>query len=191
MARGRRRESGERGAALVETAITMPVFFLLIFGIIEFGLAFRDNLTVANTTRDAARAGSVMGDDPTADQFILDVIEASSAAMSPQQLTRIVVFEATGPDTPVPPACLAGPVASLCNVYSGANLAATGAPTFGCGPTSLDRHWCPTTRIVAQDGPPDYLGVFVEASRPMVTGVLGRSLTLRDTFVLRLEPTDV
>jgi hypothetical protein len=176
---------------MVETAITLPVFLLVVFGIIEFGLIFRDNLTVANTTRDAARAGSVMGDDPTADQFLLEVVEASSGAMKAQQLNRIVVFKATGPGSPVPPACLAGPVSGLCNVYTGAQLSTTGPSDFGCGPSALDRYWCPTDRVVNQEGPPDYLGVYVEADRPMVTGVLGRSFTLDDTYVLRLEPTDL
>ncbi|MGQ0833075.1 MAG: TadE/TadG family type IV pilus assembly protein, partial [Microthrixaceae bacterium] len=36
----------DRGAALVEFAIIMPIFFLLVFGIIEFGWAFFQLLDV-------------------------------------------------------------------------------------------------------------------------------------------------
>ena len=38
----RRRSAGDRGAALVEFAIVMPLLFLILFGIIEFGIAFND-----------------------------------------------------------------------------------------------------------------------------------------------------
>ena len=46
----RRRQDNERGAALVEMALVTPLLVLLVFGILEFGLAFRDRLTVSNAT---------------------------------------------------------------------------------------------------------------------------------------------
>lgn len=48
---GRRRD--ERGAALVETVLLLPLVFLIVFGIIEFSSAFHD----ASVTSDASRAG--------------------------------------------------------------------------------------------------------------------------------------
>ena len=36
----------DRGAVLVEAAFILPVVILIVFGIIEFGLAFKDTLTV-------------------------------------------------------------------------------------------------------------------------------------------------
>ena len=44
----------ERGAALVEFAIVFPLFFLLVSGIIDFGLAFSD----LNSTRQGVREGA-------------------------------------------------------------------------------------------------------------------------------------
>ena len=44
-----------------------PVFCLLLFGVLEFGLTFRDYLTVANASRDGARADTkalYRSDDP-------------------------------------------------------------------------------------------------------------------------------
>ncbi len=49
----------ERGAALVEFAIVVSLFLLILFGIIEFGLAFNDYLNVRNGSREAARLGVV------------------------------------------------------------------------------------------------------------------------------------
>lgn len=49
----------ERGAALVEFALVVSMLLLIVFGIIEFGLAFNDYLNVRNGSREAARLGVV------------------------------------------------------------------------------------------------------------------------------------
>ena len=53
-----------RGQALVEFAVIVPVFLLILTGTIEFGFAFTHNLTVEYATREAARAGAAL---PTAE----------------------------------------------------------------------------------------------------------------------------
>jgi Flp pilus assembly protein TadG len=47
-----------KGVTALETAIVMPVFLLLIFGIIEFGLMMHVSSLVENATHEAARKGS-------------------------------------------------------------------------------------------------------------------------------------
>ncbi|MFZ6003846.1 MAG: TadE/TadG family type IV pilus assembly protein [Actinomycetota bacterium] len=54
-----RRGRGDKGVALVEFAIIMPLLFLLIFGIIEFGWAFRQNLDVRHGAREGIRLAAV------------------------------------------------------------------------------------------------------------------------------------
>ncbi|UDY35131.1 TadE family protein [Dermatobacter hominis] len=49
---GRRRE---RGAALVEFALVVPIFVLLVMGIIDFGMAFNDYNSVRQGVREGAR----------------------------------------------------------------------------------------------------------------------------------------
>jgi Flp pilus assembly protein TadG len=56
-----RKRRDQRGAALVEFAIIGPVLFLLIFGLIDFGLIFNDYLQVRNGVQSAARLGAVAG----------------------------------------------------------------------------------------------------------------------------------
>jgi TadE-like protein len=58
-ARSTRPIAGERGAALIELAIILPLLVLLTFGIIEFGIAFNDFISVRNGTREGARLGVV------------------------------------------------------------------------------------------------------------------------------------
>ena len=51
-----RQESDERGASLVEFALILPVFALLLFGLIDFGLVFGGYIEVENQVGAAGRA---------------------------------------------------------------------------------------------------------------------------------------
>jgi Flp pilus assembly protein TadG len=55
----RRCRRDERGASLVELAIVLPFFLLLVFGMIDFGVAFADYQNVRSGVREAARLGVV------------------------------------------------------------------------------------------------------------------------------------
>ena len=66
------RRRSERGSVVVESALALPLFLLLIFGTMEFGLAFRTYLTLTNTTRDAARFAATLGRDADADYQVLN-----------------------------------------------------------------------------------------------------------------------
>lgn len=56
------RRRGERGATLVEMALVLPLFLLLVFGIIEFGFYFAQANEVRYAAREAARVAGVDGD---------------------------------------------------------------------------------------------------------------------------------
>ena len=59
----RAREREDRGAALVEFALVLPILALLIFGTIEFGWAFSQSLDVRHGAREVARLFVVDYDD--------------------------------------------------------------------------------------------------------------------------------
>ena len=52
------RLSGDRGAAMAEAALVSPIFILVIFAVLEFGIAYRDILSIGDATTDAARVGA-------------------------------------------------------------------------------------------------------------------------------------
>lgn len=52
----RRREEAQ---SLAEFALIMPIFLILVFGIIDFGMGLRAYITVAQATREGARYGIV------------------------------------------------------------------------------------------------------------------------------------
>src|SRR4051812_41737833 len=55
----RRRARGESGASMVELAIILPIFLLLVFGTIQFGITYNNLITLRQGTREAARQGAV------------------------------------------------------------------------------------------------------------------------------------
>ena len=50
-----RRLRSERGAELIETALTLPLLLFVVIGIIEFGFVFQKYEVVTNAAREGAR----------------------------------------------------------------------------------------------------------------------------------------
>lgn len=55
----------ERGANLLEFALVVPVLMLIVFGIIEFGVAYNNSLALRAGAQEGARAGVVANFGPT------------------------------------------------------------------------------------------------------------------------------
>jgi hypothetical protein len=192
-----RRRGDERGVAIVEASIVSILFFTLLFGVMEFGLAFRDYLTTANITRTGARTASGHGNEAQADYIILQSIKKAAVGKGNGTIDYIVVFNAGSYNAPlatVNPACAAGtPVAGTCNVYTPADWNRP-STDFGCKPAvpSPDLSWCPTTRkisaSVASGGPPDYIGVYVKFTHNNIFKILKPQFVFRDQTIIRIEP---
>jgi Flp pilus assembly protein TadG len=58
---GRRSQKRRRGAAVVEFAIIAPIFFLLVFGMIEFGRMVMVQQILTNASREGARKAVLDG----------------------------------------------------------------------------------------------------------------------------------
>ena len=54
-----RRTRRDDGAAAVEFALVAPLLIMLVFGIIEFGISFAQQLSLSNGARQGARFGAV------------------------------------------------------------------------------------------------------------------------------------
>jgi Flp pilus assembly protein TadG len=55
-----KRKFNEKGAAVVEFAVVVPLLLVLVFGIIEFGILLYNKAMLTNASREGARAGIVM-----------------------------------------------------------------------------------------------------------------------------------
>jgi Flp pilus assembly protein TadG len=49
----------ERGQTMVEFALVLPILALLLFGVIQFGIAFNNYVTITDAARAAARKAAV------------------------------------------------------------------------------------------------------------------------------------
>ena len=57
----------QKGAAIVEFAIVLPLILMFLFGILEFGLLMYNKAMITNASREGARLGIVYDFDPGAD----------------------------------------------------------------------------------------------------------------------------
>jgi Flp pilus assembly protein TadG len=87
-----RRKNGEKGQALVEFTLLVPIFLLLIFAIVDFGMGFYSWITVTNAAREGARLGVVMA---TAQQIEDRVYQTSDLPNESTQMT-VTVTNAQG-----------------------------------------------------------------------------------------------
>lgn len=55
----RRIRKNEEGQALVEFALLAPILFLILFGIIQFGIAFKNSMALTDAVRTGARQATV------------------------------------------------------------------------------------------------------------------------------------
>lgn len=190
ISRVRARAKDNRGVAVLEAAFVTPVFFTLIFGIVEMGLTMNDYLATANTVRAGSRVASASGDDVYADYGIIQAVDRESSALPRSSITRIVVYKATGLGQLPTATCQAGTaVTGVCNVYTAAAFDAAKS-SFGCvASENLDKYWCPTTRKVTLTGTgPDYVGVWMTVRHQTLTRMFVTVQTLTDQSVIQLEP---
>ena len=68
----RRRGKREDGQTLVEFTLVLPIFLLVLFAIVDFGMAFHAWITVTNSAREGARIGAVRATSGEIEQRVRD-----------------------------------------------------------------------------------------------------------------------
>lgn len=177
---------------MTEAALISPVFFMLLFGVIEMALMFQSKLTVTNAARDSARTAASAGNDVDADWRILQTIKQTYAPSIRDDIVRIVVFKATDTSSQPTPTCAAGTASSSspqCNVYVPSDLDRP-VTDFVCAANTLDWFWCPTTGTNRDTrlSSLGYIGVYIEMKHDYVTGFFGSQRSFKETVVFRFEP---
>jgi Flp pilus assembly protein TadG len=89
----RRREKGEKGQAIVEFALLVPIFLILLFAIVDFGMGFYSWITVTNSAREGARLGAVQATE----QQIIDRVHDASDLINED--TKMIVTVTNSADT--------------------------------------------------------------------------------------------
>jgi Flp pilus assembly protein TadG len=179
-----RRKDGERGAALVETAILIPVILLITFGLIEFSSVYQSASVDAGATRSAARTASAEARLPT---YATDAALAAATALkvvSPDEPQEMWIYKSNDKG------------------YPGAN----GNTSFTtCSTNCIKYTWLPATKQFDTANPGgsgwaassqnacdstnwDSVGVYIKLTHKYLTKLFGATITLTDHAVFRLEP---
>jgi len=165
---------------LVEAAFMLPVVILVVFGIIELGMVFKDSLTVSASTRAGTRVGVTQARNTAYLQNVKDAVRSTLLnTIQPNQIQYLTVYKAD-PVTGNPTNGLFETCFDDCSrfTYSGGNWVSAGGA--GWLASSMKACGAPTNT--------DYLGVYVRVRHDYFTGLFGSSRTLTDHTVLRLEP---
>lgn len=204
-----RRSSG-RGQGLVEFALLVPVFMLILLGLLEFGMVFDHAMTLTTATREGARNGAAFANGNTTtmvcttsvdvDKYIIAsvqrVLKAPGSQVVLRPSTKIVIYNSAADGT------VSAGQSNTWTYSPGAGPTVDGAPLdFVQGTVN----WNACTRDnsgtqSAPFAPPDSLGVSITYQYQYVTplaAVLGffgpagsGGLTITDHSVMSLNPTN-
>jgi Flp pilus assembly protein TadG len=175
-----RRPLNERGAAAVEFALILPVLMLILFGIIEWSLMFKDALTVASATRAGARTASAQPRTPAfADNTALAVARAVTALPN-KSIEELWVYKARADGMP----------------DSGGFASCTTCVKFTWDQTGQKfvrkpgTDWDPATQNACA-GTSDAVGIYLKVDHQFITAFIAPSRELTDHTVMNLEPVPV
>ena len=90
-----RQRKKERGQALVELAIVLPILLLILMGIFDFGRIFHGYLSVTTAAREAARQASLGRTDA-------EIYATAFASATPLEAAQLVVTVTPGFNTRTP-----------------------------------------------------------------------------------------
>ena len=177
--------SDEKGATLVEAAFVFGLLFLTLFAVVEFGLAFKDYLSVGHASRSGARAGATYGTDANADMEVRNV-QGVLAPIGLESGDRVRVFNAktgvgTGYTYRPGQNCGSDPGYSLPGCCDWSPCPEVGRPSY------VQPVWDPASRDITAPVT-DRIGVEISFTHQWLTGFFGSGMDLTTATDFQIEP---
>jgi len=192
-------EGRDRGAALVEAAIAIPILLLVILGSIEFGFAWEARSTTTSGVRTGIIRAAALGDKPETDLRVLQSIVGEVGTDNVARIDWVKIYQGT-PGTSHEAQINACPGATTCVSYDTAFLQQVAAvtdsnafrianfdlggqkdPTDSCDQTKRDRGWCAGMRTIGGDVE---IGIAIRYKHEWFTGIFpGNAPTFQDFSV--------
>ena len=95
------KQAKRRGAAMVEMAMVLPLFFMVVLGIIEFGRAMMVSQMVTNSAREATRLAIIDGQtNATVTTWVTGFMSQAAGVAANDVTVTITVTPATGNPNP-------------------------------------------------------------------------------------------
>ena len=175
----------EKGASLIEFSFVFVLLLMIALGAFEYGMLFRDSLTVATAAREAGRVGASTASFGQADCVILEAASGSLQALDTGVIDFVHIYKSDR----------TGAYAVGGNAFRNLYWPTAGneIPDLVCNGSTWKRtlggSWAPNQRINAE-GAADWIGVRIEYTHQWQTGFLWMDggFALADDGTFRLEP---
>jgi Flp pilus assembly protein TadG len=120
-----RRLRGDRGAAAVEFALVVPLLVALVFGLIDFGRAYNEQITLTQLAREGARLVALNQAD-----YATRLVTAAPSSLQLTATDITVVSSCTTASTPTGDATVK--VTKVFTFIEGFQMTLTGKATMPC-----------------------------------------------------------
>jgi Flp pilus assembly pilin Flp len=178
-------DDNERGATLAEFALIFGLLVMIALGAYEYGMTFRDWLSVTIAAREGGRVAASAANFRDADCVVLEATSGALQSFSTGEIRFVHIYKSDGDGS--------YPVSnSLTRIYRPADpgepglIACSGSDWFA---TNLGSNWDPEDRV-NEEGAADWIGVRVDFKHAWQTDFLWWTGTIdySDDAVFRLEP---
>lgn len=180
-----RGDEGEKGTTLIEFSLIFGFLMMIALGSYEYGMAFRDWLSVTVASREGGRVAASAANYGNADCVILEAATGALQGFQTGVVEKVHIYKSSA--TGSYPASN-----SLTRIYrpstpADLNLVVCNGSTWVA--INLGSNWTPAKRINAT-GTADWIGVRIEFRHNWQTNFLwwNGSVLWSDDAVFRMEP---
>ena len=174
------------GAVAVEFALILPVLLMLVFGIVEFGMMFRADLTVSQAARSGARTAAAL---PRVASYQTNSAAAVAASvrtsLGANEISYLTIYKANK-TTGMPSDGGTYKTCTDCYRFTWDTSTKSWTQLSGAAWPATAQKACGSEALT------DYIGVYVEARYHWITGIFtpifGSTTGLAERTVMRLEP---
>lgn len=173
---------------MVEFSIVFGMLLMLALGTFEYGMAFRDWLSVTVSAREGGRVAASAGTYSDADCIVLEAAAGALQSLNSGDIEQIHIYESSSTGS------YPGTNSSLNRRYRPAATGDDPVDLVACGgsdwfPIHLGSDWDPTDRDNTGDNA-DWIGVRVQFGHEWMTDFLwwNGTASYSDDAVFRLEP---
>lgn len=183
---GNRHRAGDKGTAVVEFSVVFGLLLVICLGAFEYGMAFRDWLSVTVSAREGARVGASASAYGQADCVILEAAAGALQSLESGTLEEVHIYRSDSSGS------YPGSNSPFNRRYSpfqtgDPNLVACAGSNWNA--EHLGGNWDPSNRTNTGTNA-DWIGVRVEFDRQWITDFLWFSGTASyaDDAIFRMEP---
>lgn len=173
------------GATLIEFALVLPFLLLLALGAFEYGMLFRDSISVSTSAREAGRVAASSANYGDADCVIIEAAAGALKSVDRGDMDEIQIYR-SDPSGSVP--------AETSSTMRRYRPALPSEPSINCGGANWfvihqGSAWDPDDRVNDPQNA-DWIGVRVEYIHSWTTGFLwfNGTVALGSETVFRVEP---